>query len=235
MDATILIVEPNEQAASLIEQAVTTDGCRTSRAEGYDTAVLAISRENPDLVLSEMFLGRRSGVDLCRWLKRATSTHGIPFVFVSAAVRETERIAGLEAGATDYITKPFNVTELHYRVRAILGRTNTPRRSLFVATDSSRHSRGKTVLTLNGRDITLFQYEYRLLMALLDSGGKVMTRRDIIDAVWGPGSVVSERTVDAHVKGLRQKLGHDRGLLETVCRVGYRIAEDMRGTDLSKK
>ncbi len=226
MNATILIVEPNEQAASLIEQAVTTDGCSASRADGYDTAVLAITRENPDLILSEMFLGRRSGVTLCRWLKRTASTHGIPFVFVSDAVGETERIAGLEAGATDYITKPFSVTELHYRVRAILGRISAPKRSLSVATDSSRHFRGKAVLTLNGRDITLFRYEYRLLMALLDSGGKVMTRRDIIDVVWGPGSVVSERTVDAHVKGLRQRLGHDRDLLETVCRVGYRLRTD---------
>lgn len=227
METSILIVEPDETEAKLLERAVANNGTMIQRAREYESAIAELSRSRPDLVLSEMRLGDRTGIDLCAWLKRVPRTREIPLVFVSHAAGEMDRIAGLEAGATDYVAKPFSEAELLHRVEAIIRRTRVVRQNRAVMGRPVPNTRSRVQVRLNGRDITFLTYEHRILMALLESGGRVMTRAELIEAVWGPGTDISERTVDAHVKGIRRRLGGDRKILETVYRIGYRLRADL--------
>lgn len=227
MEASILIVEPDERDARLVERALLTQSATKIIAEDYEEAVKTITRERPDLVLSEMDLDNKSGLELCSWVRATFGVSDTPFVFLSHSGGEMDRIAGFEAGATDYVTKPFSARELDHRVQAILRRSGVGKHRRLSSRVVPRGSRGRYLVNLNGQELSLLHYEYRILLAMLDSGGRVMTRKELVDTVWGPGTAISERTVDAHVKGLRRSLGDDRGLLETVYRIGYRLRADM--------
>ena len=222
----MLVVEDERRLASAVRRGLTAegfvvdvahdgvDGLHLAREGGYDAVVL-------DLMLPDI-----SGTELCARVRADQRLTGLPIIMLTAKSEEIDRVVGLELGADDYVTKPFSPRELALRVRAVLRRRAPAGEDarvfehgeLRVDPDSHRASVG-------GREITLTAKEFQLLVALMGRPGRVMTRERLLDEVWGSDITVTSRTIDTHLKRLREKLGGAGDLIETVRGVGYRFAE----------
>jgi DNA-binding response OmpR family regulator len=226
----ILIVEDEPAIAESLEYALRREGFATETASTFARAQLA--RTWPTLILLDLMLPDGNGAHLIRTL-RAEGRH-TPIIVLSSRERESDRVAALEDGADDYVTKPFSPREIVARVRAVLRRTRQ-------GNDPVPHSAGLGLdplarrAELNGKDLELTRVEFDLLSQLCSSPGRVYTRSELIDRVWGDGFAISDRTVDSHVKSLRKKLSEAGGpaaLIETIRGVGYRaVAERQGGAD----
>lgn len=227
----ILIVEDEPAIAESLEYALRREGFATDTAATFAKAQGA--RAWPTLILLDLMLPDGNGSHLIRTL-RAEGRH-TPIIVLSSRERESDRVAALEDGADDYVTKPFSPREIVARVRAVLRRTHQ-------GNDAAPHGPaglGLDPLTrqaeLNGHILELTRVEFDLLCQLCSSPGRVYTRSELIDRVWGDGFAISDRTVDSHVKSLRKKLSEAGGpaaLIETIRGVGYRaVAERTGGTD----
>ena len=223
---TILIVEDDEDIRQLLSFNLDAAGYGVLTAstgrEGLDLA----RRHVPDLVLLDIMLPGMSGFDVCKELKRASETAGMPVIMLTAKGEEVDRVVGLELGADDYVVKPFSPRELLLRIRAVLKRTGGEPGS------SNRWSRDGLVVDLeshkvsiDGRETVLTATEFRLLTELIRRQGRVHTRDHLLNSVWGYEFEGYSRTVDTHVRRLRQKLGPYAGYVETVRGVGYRFKE----------
>ncbi|SEU06445.1 winged helix-turn-helix domain-containing protein [Stigmatella erecta] len=222
--ARILIIEDEQDLAGLIEYNL--------RAAGFDPETantgaggLAKSRARlPDLVLLDLMLPDISGHEVLRMLKNDPGLRAVPVVIVSAKGQEADRIQGLEMGADDYVVKPFSVRELMLRVKAVLRRADTeegPATQLTagdIQLDTSRHQ-----VRVQGEEVVLTALEFRLLHTLLERGGRVQTREVLLSDVWGIQAEIHTRTVDTHIKRLREKLGPAGDIIETVRGVGYKL------------
>lgn len=222
--ARILIIEDEQDLAGLIEYNL--------RAAGFDPETantgaggLAKSRARlPDLVLLDLMLPDISGHEVLRMLKNDPGLRAVPVVIVSAKGQEADRIQGLEMGADDYVVKPFSVRELMLRVKAVLRRADTeegPATQLTagdIQLDTSRHQ-----VRVQGEEVILTALEFRLLHTLLERGGRVQTREILLSDVWGIQAEIHTRTVDTHIKRLREKLGPAGDIIETVRGVGYKL------------
>jgi len=194
-------------------------------ASGSD-ALAALRRAPPDVMILDLMLPDLSGTELCARVRADQRLAALPIIMLTAKSEEIDRVVGLELGADDYVTKPFSPRELALRVRAVLRRrapTGEEARvlehgALRVDPDSHRAS-------VDGREITLTAKEFQLLVALMGRPGRVMTRERLLDEVWGSDITVTSRTIDTHLKRLREKLGRAGDLIETVRGVGYRFAE----------
>ena len=221
----ILIVEDDRDITEMVEYNLTEEGYETLSAADGAAGVKLAEKHRPDLVILDIMLPVIDGFEVCRTLKSGDLTADIPIIILSAKSRETDKVLGLELGADDYVTKPFSPRELIARTRAILRRG---RRDLAanrteigdVVIDSARHK-----VTVRGRHISLTFTEFKLLEYMAQRPGIVLSRDKIINAVSGENAVVSDRTVDAHVKSLRRKLGQDKDYIETVRGAGYRFRE----------
>jgi two-component system catabolic regulation response regulator CreB len=227
----ILIVEDEPAIAESLQYALRREGYATDTAATFAKAQLA--RAWPTLILLDLMLPDGNGSHLIRTL-RAEGRH-TPIIVLSSRERESDRVAALEGGADDYVTKPFSPREIVARVRAVLRRTRQ-------GNDPAPHSAGLGLdpLTrqaqLNGRDLELTRVEFDLLSQLCSSPGRVYTRSELIDRVWGDGFAISDRTVDSHVKSLRKKLSEAGGavaLIETIRGVGYRAVAERQGSSES--
>ncbi|HKF00040.1 MAG TPA: response regulator transcription factor [Actinomycetes bacterium] len=223
----ILVVEDESRIAQLVRDRLEHAGYGVVVAGDGDTALASARRSRPDLVVLDLGLPGRDGLDVARALRR-TST--VPIVILTARGDETDRIVGLELGADDYVVKPFSPKELVARVRAVLRRTEAARadgpevlRVADVEVDLPRMR-----VTVGGRPVELTPTEFQLLATLVREPGRVFTRGQLLDAVHGVAFESYERAVDAHVKNLRRKIepapGRPRYLL-TVHGVGYRFAD----------
>ena len=212
--STILIVEDEPKLAALESDYL--------RSQGYDTHCIADGNEvvawvranAPDLILLDLMLPGRDGLEICRELRTFTD---VPIVMVTAKVEEIDRLVGLDLGADDYVCKPFSIRELVARVRAILRRPRTSPSGLSV----SEHG-----ATLDGRELDLTPVELRLLRALASSPGRVFPRERLLERLYEDHRVVTDRTVDAHVKNLRRKLEEVRPgeeLVRSIYGVGYKL------------
>ena len=182
-----------------------------------------------DLVVLDILMPEADGLEVCRRIRRTTQ---IPIIFLSSKDDELDRVLGLELGADDYLSKPFSPRELLARVRAVLRRLRAPQDAAPVpeslrrgplAMDLGRHR-----CTWDGREVVLTVTEFALLQALLGAPGKVFSRDDLVDHAWGRGHAITDRTIDSHVRRIRQKLatvGADP--IETVYGIGYRLREDL--------
>jgi DNA-binding response OmpR family regulator len=218
---TVVVVEDDPRIADLVELYLRRDGFRVVQAPDGQRGVDAVDREHPDMVVVDVGLpGGQSGFDVCRTLR---SRSDVPVLFLTARDEEVDRLVGLELGGDDYLTKPFSPRELVARIRAILRRTDPP----------SRHPTCRTLGSIeidavrreardNGSVVPLATREFDLLVYLAEHTGMVLTRRQLLDAVWGLDWVGDERTVDVHVRQLRKKLGSGLPLV-TVWGVGYRL------------
>ncbi|MDA8290197.1 MAG: response regulator transcription factor [Actinomycetota bacterium] len=218
---TVVVVEDDRNIAELVDLYLRKAGFRVLQAGDAARGLELVAQEHPSLVLLDIGLpGPMDGLEACRELRR---TSDVPVVMITARGDEVDRILGLELGADDYVTKPFSPRELVARVRAVLRRSGTTRRSAdapSVVGDVTVDALRREVTTPAG-PVSLTAREFDLLAHFADNPGIVFTRQQLLDAVWGTGWYGDERTVDVHVRQLRRKLG-DALPLATVWGVGYR-------------
>jgi two-component system phosphate regulon response regulator PhoB len=189
-------------------------------------ALAALRRGRPDLVVLDLMLPDISGTDLCRQIRADAALADLPILMLTAKADEVDRVVGFELGADDYVTKPFSPRELTLRVAAVLRRKTagsklgTPLEQGDLRLDPERHR-----CFVKGEEVILTAKEFELLLCLMSRPGRVMTRDLLLEQVWGADIAVTTRTIDTHLKRLREKLGTAGGLIETVRGVGYRFAE----------
>lgn len=227
MTASILIVEDEEPIQILLTYNLEAEGFRArATAIGEDVPRL-VAEERPDLIILDWMLPGLSGIEVCRLLRSKPETRTIPVIMLTARGEESERVRGLATGADDYIVKPFSVPELMARVRTILRRANPDAvADSLKAGDLQLDRRTRRVLR-STRDIDLSPTEFRLLEHLMQNPGRVYSRAQLLDAVWGRDVYVDERTVDVHVGRLRKTLkrGRETDPIRTVRGMGYSFDE----------
>ncbi|MFO0688039.1 MAG: response regulator transcription factor [Myxococcota bacterium] len=228
----VLIVDPDRASRELARASLTLPDLDVVEASGIDEALGAAAEEPPDVVITELVLADGSGFALCRAVRESSELASKPILIVSRWSREADRILGFECGIDDFLAKPYFGRELLSRVRAVLRRSRPIEPSSCDRAFTTR--RGLTIdfqrrtARVDGASIALTQREFSLLEALAHSGGRVLSRSDLMKLAWSAPHELHERSVDAHVKSLRRKLGAARDAVETVRGLGYRFAEDGR-------
>jgi two-component system phosphate regulon response regulator PhoB len=228
MSSLILIVEDEQDLLTTLDYNLQREGYRTRCAStGRQALALAEQRPAPDLVLLDLMLPDMSGTEVCRALRASERTKHVPVLMVTAKGEEIDRVVGFEVGADDYVVKPYSVREVTLRVRAILRRTRASEsegeRIEFgvLRVDVSAHR-----AWVGEEEVSLTALEFKLLTTLLERRGRVQTREVLLTDVWGFSADVTTRTVDTHVKRLRQKLGDAGRYVETLRGVGYRFQSE---------
>ena len=222
----ILIVDDERDLLSLLDFNLRQAGFETVLATTGEAALQAVRRRVPDLVVLDLMLPDVSGTEVCRQLKSDARTRHVPVVMLTAKGEEVDKVVGFELGADDYVTKPFSVREFVLRLRAVLRRSSPAAPERPPATlgplrvDVEAHR-----AYVDGVEVTLTPLEFRLLTTLMARAGRVQSREQLLTDVWDMSSEIETRTVDTHVKRLREKLGPARDLLETVRGVGYRLVD----------
>lgn len=227
--AHILIVDDETDLASLVEFNLQQAGLETSVALTGEQALELAQRKPPDVILLDLMLPDISGKEVCRRLRGDLRTKSVPIVMLTARGEEADRIEGFEAGADDYVTKPFSPRELVLRLKAILRRATTKESAEQLKLALLRLDLGAHRAFVGPDEIELTALEFKLLNHLMAQAGRVQTREQLLADVWGVTSPLETRTVDTHVMRLRDKLGAARTMLETVRGVGYRLSEELRG------
>ena len=224
----IYVLEDDANIRKLVDYALTREGYSV---EGFGTPAdfwAAVGRQLPQLVLLDIMLPGEDGITILRRLRAAPDTARIPVILLTAKNTEYDKVVGLDTGADDYIPKPFGMMELIARIRAVLRRTedmqdkDEPRP--LVAGGICVDERAHTVF-VNEQEVQLTLKEYQLLCLLMKNRGAVLTRDVLLENIWGYNNESETRTVDVHIRTLRQKLGADGALIETVRGVGYRMGE----------
>ncbi len=225
MKPLILVVEDEAALVEMLRYNLEAEGYRVAEAGDGEQALVLVAEESPDLILLDWMLPQVSGIEVCRRLKRAPSTRHIPIILLTARGEEEDTIRGLDTGADDYIVKPFALSLLLARIRAVLRRTRP-------ALSAEKLQRGDLIVDLSahrviraGTEVHLGPTEYRLLRHLMEHPARVFSREQLLDAVWGRDSYVDPRTVDVHVRRLRKALnteGHPDAI-RTVRAAGYAL------------
>ena len=224
--ANILVIEDEPDLLQVLEYNLTQAGHTVTGASLGNVGLEFARREQPQLILLDLMLPDVSGTEVCRTLKERPETRGIPVIMVTARGEEIDRVVGFELGADDYVVKPFSVRELLLRIQAILRRNlrePEPGPSDIVEFGVLRIDRGAHRIWVAKQEIELTALEFRLLVMLYDRKNRVQTRSTLLDEVWGIQADITTRTVDTHVKRLREKLESARDYIETVRGVGYRF------------
>ena len=227
MTAKVLVVEDDAALAELLRYNLVAEGFSVSHAETGDDAEVLLREENPDLILLDWMLPGVSGIELCRRIRSKTETRSIPIIMLTARGEETDRVRGLSTGADDYVVKPFSVPELMQRVRAILRRVAPDRMADVLRGGDVELDRAAHRVMRGLREVRLGPTEFRLLEFLIQSAGRVMSRTQLLDGVWGRDAFVDERTVDVHIGRLRKALirGREDDPIRTVRGAGYVFGE----------
>ena len=225
MRPTVLVVEDETALLTLLRYNLEKEGFTVSEAHDGEEALLHLKEAKPDAVLLDWMLPRLSGLELCRQIRRAPAWRDLPVIILTARTEEGDRVRGLDSGADDYVVKPFSPNELVARLRAVI------RRSRPAAAAEVLHFRdlaldlGGHRVSREGKAIHLGPTEFRLLRFLLERPGRVFSREQLLDAVWGRDAEVELRTVDVHVRRLRKALndGGRDDLIRTVRAAGYAL------------
>lgn len=231
MAGLILVVDDEKDLVKTLEYNLQREGYQTRSAENGRAAFEEALRDPlPDLILLDLMLPDASGIDICKQLRANEKTRNIPVLMLTAKGEEIDRVVGFEVGADDYVVKPFSVRELMLRIKAILRRkesksAETPQLSFgILRVDVPAHQ-----VWVDGQEIRLTALEFKLLVTMLSRKGRVQSRDTLLSDVWGIDADVTTRTVDTHVKRLREKLGDAGGYIETLRGVGYRFLADPAG------
>src|SRR5947208_15391092 len=220
----ILIIEDETDVADLLCLNLRKAGFSVSTAVDGVTGLQKARDDRPAFIILDLMLPKMSGLEVCRILKSDTATAQMPILMLTAKSEEIDRIVGLEFGADDYVTKPFSPREIVLRIRAIFRRGEKADESLSagpISIDPARHE-----VRVNGKQVHLTSLEFKLLRALMQRRGRVQERDRLLNDVWGYESVIDTRTVDTHVRRLREKLGKAGDAIETVRGFGYRLREE---------
>jgi two-component system phosphate regulon response regulator PhoB len=225
MAPLILIVDDEKDLVDTLDYNLTREGFETRVAlSGHEALEAARTEPTPDLILLDIMLPDIPGTDVCRQLRQDDRLGRIPVVMLTAKGEEIDRVVGFEIGADDYVTKPFSVRELMLRIKAILRRAE-PVEEAAPAREFGRLriDRQGHHVWVDAQEVTLTALEFKLLTTLLERKGRVQSREQLLDEVWGIQASVTTRTVDTHVKRLRQKIGAAAAYIETLRGVGYRF------------
>ena len=229
MKPYLLIVEDEAALVELLRYNFEKEGFRVASAADGEAALVAVAEVTPDLIVLDWMLPHVSGLEVCRQLRRRAETRDVPIIMLTARGEETDRIRGLEVGADDYVAKPFSPSELVARVRAVLRRSKpSTAQDLLTFGDLVMDLSAHRVLR-SGRPIHLGPTEFRLLRFLLERPGRVYSREQLLDAVWGRDIYVEPRTVDVHIRRLRKAINSpgDSDLIRTVRSAGYALDENV--------
>lgn len=222
MPETILVIEDEEDVADLVRYHLRKAKYRVVHAaDGADGAKLAVS-EKPDAIVLDVMLPKLNGFEVTKQLRSDARTTGIPILILSAKGETENRIKGLEFGADDYLPKPFSPKELLLRIQALLRRKGVPAPE-SVDTGPFTLDRTSLKVTLDGERIDLTSTEFKLLSLLIGKVGSIQSREDLLQEVWGYRNTVDTRTVDTHMRRLREKLGDHAACIETIRGEGYRF------------
>ncbi len=224
----ILVVEDEEPLSLLLRYNLEAEGYDVESANRGDDAELMLKEHLPDLVLLDWMLPGLSGIELCRRLRQRTETKTLPIILLTARGEEDERVRGLATGADDYVVKPFSVPELLARVGALLRRVSPNRVSSALEAGDLQLDRSTHRVHRAGREIHLGPTEFRLLEFLMERPGRVFSRAQLLDHVWGMESEIDERTVDVHVGRLRKAINkpRERDPVRTIRGAGYSFDEN---------
>jgi len=221
----VLVVEDEEALATLLDYNLDKEGFRVERAADGEEGLLKVEEETPDLILLDWMLPKVSGVEVCRQLRARPETRRTPILMLTARGEETDKVRGLDTGADDYVVKPFAMTELTARIRALLRRTRPELVEERLEYADIVLDRGSRRVMRSGRNVHLGPTEFRLLDFMMQRPGRVFSRERLMDAVWGPNTYVELRTVDVHVGRLRKALreGGAQDPIRTVRSAGYAL------------
>ena len=220
----ILIVEDERDIADLVGFNLERAGYEVLKAhDGITGADIAIN-QRPDLVILDLMLPGKDGYGVFKELRRDSRSRDIPVIMLTARAQTEDRIQGLEAGADDYLTKPFSPKELMLRVQAVLKRSDGPPGAVEVTYGPFRFDKNSLKFYLEGQPVELTSTEFKLLLFLTERAGRAQDRNDLLRTGWGYSDEVHSRTLDTHMKRLRQKLGEHAAMVETVRGIGYCVS-----------
>ncbi|HNY50447.1 MAG TPA: response regulator [Smithella sp.] len=227
----ILIVDDEKDIVELISYNLEKEGFSIAKAYDGEAALHIIKTQKPDLVVLDLMLPKMNGLDVCRNVRRNLETAGLPIIMLTAKSDEIDKVTGLEVGADDYVTKPFSVKELTARVRSILRRFQEIEKDTkteeFVY-KSLKINYNSCLVSIHGKQITLSPTELKLLFFLSRHPGRVYSRNQIIDHVWGDDTFITDRAVDVHIRRLRSQIEQDMEnphYIQTVRGFGYKFAD----------
>ena len=229
MKPLVLIVEDEAPLVTLLRYNLEQEGFAVAEAVDGEEALVRIAEAKPDAVLLDWMLPNVSGIEVCRQLRRSPSTRAVPIIMLTARGEETDRVRGLNSGADDYVVKPFSPSELIARLRAVIRRAQPSAGEDVLGYADLRMDLVAHRVTRNGAPVHLGPTEFRLLRHFLQYPGRVFSREQLLDRVWGQDSEVEIRTVDVHIRRLRKALNANGGgdLLRTVRSVGYALDSDV--------
>ncbi|WP_340110168.1 phosphate regulon transcriptional regulator PhoB [Pikeienuella sp. HZG-20] len=231
MSARITVIEDDEALGALLDYNLTREGHRVRVCADGDEGLLSLDEDAPDLLIVDWMLPGVSGIEICRRVHGRRATRALPIIMLTARSEEEDRIRGLDTGADDYLTKPFSMTELLARVRAVLRRANPALAGdaatfgdIILDRENRRVRRGR-------REVRLGPKEFQILECLIRRPGRVFSREQLLDLVWGAGVYVEARTIDVHIGRLRRALNRrgDRDPIRTVRAAGYALDETYPG------
>jgi two-component system phosphate regulon response regulator PhoB len=227
MSAKVLVVEDEAPLSELLSYNLSAEGFAVRLAENGEEAEILVSEERPDLIVLDWMLPGVSGIELCRRLRSRPETRAIPILMLTARGEEGDRIRGLSTGADDYVVKPFSLPELMARIKAILRRASPDRLADVLRVADIELDRAAHKVTRGSRQVRIGPTEFRLLEFFMESPGRVLSRAQLLDGVWGRDAFVDERTVDVHIGRLRKALirGKEHDPIRTVRGAGYVFGE----------
>lgn len=229
----ILIVEDERDLAELIAFNLTKAGYRTTVAHDGKAALKRLAEDPPDLVVLDLMLPEVPGTEIASRIRTNPSTSRLPIIMLTAKADELDQLVGLAVGADDYITKPFSVKLLLARIEAVLRRSeDAPATTTRLHLGPVELDLGSHKVTVGTEQIHLTLTEFRLLAALMQAQGRVLSRRHLMSKAMGPGVTVTERTIDVHMTAIRKKLGEQGNLITTVRGVGYRAVNEPEGSEV---
>jgi two-component system phosphate regulon response regulator PhoB len=223
----ILIVEDDKHISKLVKYNLEKAGYDCIVADDGEEAMDVLARQRTDLIILDIMLPEMDGFEVCRLIKQNDKLKNIPIIMLTAKGEEVDRVVGLELGADDYMVKPFSPRELILRIRAILrrGRPEETAKEVIergdLIIDISKHK-----VTVKGKEVELTPVEFKLLVTLIERAGRVQSRDRLLSDVWNMNADIYTRTVDTHIKRVREKLGKMGDLIETVRGLGYRFREE---------
>lgn len=222
----ILVIEDEKDIVDLIEYHLKQSGFSVSKAFDGAAGLQKARKEKPDLIILDLMLPEMDGEDVCRALKSNPMTQSIPILMLTAKSEEVDRIVGFELGADDYVTKPFSPRELVLRIKAILRRKESKIEEEAIQIEGLLIDPIRHLVAINNRPVRLTATEFKLLFELASKRGRVLTREILLDRVWGYTYEGYARTVDTHIRRLREKLGPMGNYIETIRGIGYRFREE---------
>lgn len=231
MSIKVLVIEDEEAISHLLKYNLTAEGFEVSIVDDGDEALMAAEEFQPDIILLDWMLPNVSGIEICRQLRARDETREIPVIMLTARAEEEDRLRGFDKGADDYVTKPFSMKELVARIHAVLRRANPAAAANVVTFGDFVLDRETMRVTRGGEAVTLGPTEFRLLEVLIKRPGRVYSREQLLDRVWGQDIYVEARTVDVHIGRLRKALNKG-GLadpIRTVRASGYALDETYGG------